>query len=94
LSWCAGREHRHKAAVRVAGAATATRKRIGAPIKPSERARIDETLAAARAHLDAESYDVAWRTGHTATLDSILESELSVRSSARLTDTSGDRSGV
>jgi len=94
LSWCASREHRHEAAVRLAGAATATRQRIGAPIKPSERARIDEALAHARAHMHPASYDAAWRTGHTATLDSLLESEVSERSSARPTDTSGDQSGV
>ena len=64
--------------MRLAAAATVTRKRIGAPVKPSERARIDETLADAKAHLDPESYDVAWRMGHTATLDSILESQASV----------------
>jgi predicted ATPase len=94
LSWCAGRQQRHEAAVRLAGAATATRKRIGASIKPSERSRVEETLSDARAHLDPESYDAAWRTGHTATLDSILGAEVSLRSSAHPTDTSSDRSGV
>jgi predicted ATPase len=78
LSWCASRQHRHAVAVRLAAAAAVTRKRIGASLKPSERARIDETLADAKAHMDRESYDAAWRTGHTATLDSILESEVSV----------------
>ncbi|HEU4691001.1 MAG TPA: tetratricopeptide repeat protein, partial [Vicinamibacterales bacterium] len=78
LSWCASRQHRHEVAVRLTAAAAVTRKRIGVPLKPSERARIDETLADAKAHMDPESYDAAWRTGHTATLDSILESEVSV----------------
>jgi predicted ATPase len=94
LSWCASRQHRHEAAVRLAAAATVTRTRIGVPVKPSERARIDETLADAKAHLEPESYDAAWRTGHTATLDSILESEVSERFPDHLTDTSGDRSGA
>ena len=94
LSWCAGCQRRDDAAVRLASAAAATRQRIGAPIKASERARIDETLANARARIDPEAYAVAWREARTATLDSILEAELSVRSEARPTDISAGRSGA
>jgi predicted ATPase len=94
LSWCASRQNRHEAAVRLAAAATMTRTRIGASVKPSERARVDETLANARAHMDPESYDAARRMGHTATLDSILHSEESVRSPDSLTDISRDLSGA
>ena len=94
LSWCAGCQHRDEAAVKLASAAAAIRQRIGAPIKPSERARIDETLAHAKARIDPDVYAVAWREARTATLDSILETETSVRPEARPTDTSVGRSGA
>ena len=87
-------ERRDEAAVRLASAAAAIRQRIGAPIKPSERARIDETLAHAREHIDPEVYAVAWRDARTATLESILEMVLSARPEVGPTDTSADRSSV
>jgi tetratricopeptide (TPR) repeat protein len=83
LSWCAGCQRRDEAAVRLASAAAAIRQRIGAPNKPSERARIDETLLHARARIDPETYAVAWREARTATLDSILETEPSVPGRSR-----------
>ncbi len=94
LSWCAGCEGRDEPAVRLASAAAAIRQRIGAPIKPSERARIDETLAHAREHIDPEVYAVAWRDARTATLESILEMALSARPEVGPTDIAADRSSV
>jgi predicted ATPase/serine/threonine protein kinase len=87
LAWCAGCQRRDEAAVRLASAAAAIRQRIGTPNKPSERARIDETLVHARARIDQDTYAVAWQEARTATLDSILET-------AGATDISADRSGV
>ena len=80
--------------MRLASAAAAFRQRIGAPIKPSERARIDETLAHARARIDPEVYAVASREAPTATLDSIVQMALSVPPEARPTDISADRLSV
>ena len=94
LSWCTGCQRRDEAAVRLASAAAAIRQRIGAPIKRSERTRIDETLAQARARLDPEAYAVAWHEARTATLESILEAELSVRPEPGPTDMSAGRSSA
>jgi predicted ATPase/serine/threonine protein kinase len=93
LSWCAGCQRRDEAAVRLAAAAAAIRQRIGAPNKPSERARIDETLVHARARIDPENYAAAWREGRTATLDSILETK-PCGPRPGTTDISADPSGV
>jgi tetratricopeptide (TPR) repeat protein len=82
LAWCAGCQCRDEAAVKLASAAAAIRQRIGAPNRPSERARIDETLLRVRARIDPETYAEAWREARTATLDSILETEPSVRPDA------------
>ena len=43
--------------------------------KQAERERIDKTLDQARGRLTAEAYEDAWREGHTAPLDRILEIE-------------------
>jgi predicted ATPase len=94
LAWCAGCQRRDAAAVRLAGAAVAIRQQIGAPIKPAERTRIDQLLARAKERLDPDAYAAAWREARTATLDAILETELTVRPEARATDISADRSGA
>ena len=79
LSFCASRQNRDETAVRLASAAAAVRLRIGAPLRPLEHARIDETLAQARERIDPEAYAAAWREGRTATMDSILASEAGAR---------------
>ena len=84
LSWCTGCQHRDEAAVRLASAAAAIRQRIGAPIKLSERARIDETLAHARARLDPAAYAEAWREARRATLESITRVGAERAAGARL----------
>lgn len=76
LAWRFGCERRYRAAVRLASAAAAIRQRIGAPIKPTERERIDETLAHARSRIDADTFAHVWREARFETLDAILESEL------------------
>jgi hypothetical protein len=92
LSWCAGLQQRDEAAVRLAGAATAIRQRIGAPIKAAERARVDETLARARARIDPDAYEVAWRVGRTAALDAILQTEPTLPPEGGPSDISAGRS--
>jgi predicted ATPase len=72
LSRCAGKQSRHEAAVRLAGAAAAIRQHIGAPNKPLDREKVDLTLAQARAGLGDEAYSAAWKEGHSAPLDRIL----------------------
>jgi hypothetical protein len=69
LSWCAGALQRDREAVTLASAAAAIRLKIGAPAKPNERERIDETLAAARRRISADAYASAWQDGCTASLD-------------------------
>ena len=76
LSWCAGCQSRDVDAVTLAGAAAAIRARLGAPPKPVEQEKIDETLALARTRLGADAYGEAWRRGRTLALDQVLESSL------------------
>jgi len=75
LSWCAVCQSRAEAAVMLVGAAAAIRQRTAAPAKAAERERIDKTLAQARSRITAEAYEEAWREGHSAPLDRILEIE-------------------
>jgi predicted ATPase len=75
LSWCAIRQSRAEAAVTLASAAAAIRRRIGAQAKAAERERIEKTLDQARAAITPDAYATAWRDGHTAPLDRILEIE-------------------
>jgi predicted ATPase/serine/threonine protein kinase len=72
LASCAGLQSRDVEAVRLASAAAAIRLRIGAPAKPLEREKVDDTLARARARLGADAYSEAWREGRTASLERIL----------------------
>jgi predicted ATPase len=75
LSWCAICQSRAEAAVTLASAAVAIRQRMGAQAKPAERERLEKTLDQARAAIAPEAYASAWRYGHTAPLDRILEME-------------------
>lgn len=73
LSWCATCQRRDEEAVALASAAAAIRQRIAAPAKADERQRIDRTLEQARARINAEAYDRAWREGHTTSIERLLE---------------------
>jgi tetratricopeptide (TPR) repeat protein len=75
LAWCAICQSRAEAAVSLTSAAAAIRKRMGAQAKAAERERIERTLDQARSRLTAEAYENAWRAGHSAPLDRILEIE-------------------
>ena len=75
LAWCAICQSRDEAAVTLVSAAATIRQRMAASAKAAERERIDKTLDQARRRLTAEAYENAWREGHTAPLDRILEIE-------------------
>jgi predicted ATPase/serine/threonine protein kinase len=76
LSWCAGSQGRDVDAVTLSGAAATIRARLGAPPKPPEQEKIDETLALARTRIGADACAEAWRAGRTLPLDQVLESSL------------------
>ncbi len=78
-SYCAGRQHRDAAAVRLLCAAAAIRQRIGAPARQAERDRLDETLAHAKTRLGPNAFAKAWSDGRTMTLDAIVMAERSAR---------------
>ena len=50
-------------ASRMLGAAHALRAQIGAPLPPVARGRVEETMAAARAALGPDAFEVGWATG-------------------------------
>jgi predicted ATPase/serine/threonine protein kinase len=72
LSSCAGSQSRYEEAVLLGSAATALRMKLGAPAKPAEQQKLDETLALARAHLSAPAYAEAWGRGRVAPLEQLL----------------------
>ena len=80
LSWCAVCQSRDEAAVTLLSAAAAIRQKTAALAKAAEREKIDKTLDQARSRITAEAYENAWREGHTAPLDRVLEIETVARS--------------
>jgi predicted ATPase len=77
LAWCASRQGRDDEAVRLAGAASAIRQRVGAPARRSEREAVERTLGQARQRLSGDAYAAAWREGLAAPLDRLLENATS-----------------
>jgi tetratricopeptide (TPR) repeat protein len=75
LSWCAARQSRYAAAVRLAGAAAVIRERIGVPAEPAEGQKLEGTTREARRALGRGAYERAWTTGRTMTIDQVLASE-------------------
>jgi predicted ATPase/class 3 adenylate cyclase/DNA-binding CsgD family transcriptional regulator len=59
-------------ALRLCAVAEAIRQDIGVPLPPSERARYEDTLARARATLDASAFSVAFAEGSTMTPEQAL----------------------
>jgi hypothetical protein len=53
------------------GAPTALRMKLGAPSKPAEQQKLDDTLAVARAHLSAAAYADAWGRGRVVPLEQL-----------------------
>jgi tetratricopeptide (TPR) repeat protein len=75
LSWCAMCQSRGEAAITLVSAAAAIRQKTATPARAAERERIEKTLDRARAGITPEAYANAWRQGHAAPLDRILEIE-------------------
>jgi predicted ATPase/serine/threonine protein kinase len=75
LSSCAESQSRAEAAIALISAAAAIRQRTATPARAAERERIEKTLDRARAGITPEAYAKAWRHGHSAPLDRILEIE-------------------
>jgi predicted ATPase len=86
LSWCAGCQSRHEAAVTLAAAAAAIRRKVGAPAKQAEREKIERTLAQARAGLDPDRYANAWNEGFTAPLERVVGEQEQPRNPNRIWD--------
>ncbi len=58
---------------RLLGAADAIRRTIRSPLFPSEQAEYEATIAAMRAQLGEDAFDVQWRIGASITLERALE---------------------
>jgi hypothetical protein len=57
----------------LAGAATALRERIGAPLVPTEKVKLDADLDPARRGLPAAGATTAWMRGWASSLDEAIE---------------------
>jgi DNA-binding CsgD family transcriptional regulator len=84
-------------AARLWGAAYALREDIGSPLPPDERALQEPYFAAARAHLEEESWEVAWKEGFEMSIDEAVDYALfektdPLASTAPLTSPSDARS--
>ena len=79
LAWCASCQSRDASAVRLASAAAAIRRRIGAPAKQKEKDTVERTLAQASTRLTLEAFADAWKDGRTGTLDRLLGVEAEPR---------------
>jgi predicted ATPase/DNA-binding winged helix-turn-helix (wHTH) protein len=63
-------------ALRLAGAAAALRQKIGAPLTPAEKARLESNLESARPGLSEMSTAAAWQEGWELPLDRAIEEAL------------------
>ncbi|MGH9602710.1 MAG: tetratricopeptide repeat protein, partial [Terriglobales bacterium] len=61
-------------ALRLAGAASAIRQTLGAPLTPAEQGHVDQSLDAARRALPGAAATAAWMEGWTMPLEKALES--------------------
>ncbi|MCW5849046.1 MAG: tetratricopeptide repeat protein [Anaerolineae bacterium] len=69
LASLAAAQGQFERAIRLLGATTALRAALGIAALPTHRAESDGVQAAARAHLDAAVYAVAWARGQTMSVD-------------------------
>ena len=74
----AAAESRPEKALRLAGFADALRESIGAPLPPSEQARVDRMIAPARAALPESTVAAEWEAGQSLALEQAIELALSV----------------
>ena len=73
LARSAARQARWERALRLAGAATALRERIGAPLAPTEKVKLDSDLDPARRGLDGADATTAWMRGWATSPDEAIE---------------------
>ena len=73
LARSAARQGAWERALRLAGAATALRERIGAPLAPTEKVRFDADLEPARRGLPGAEATTAWMRGWTTSPDEAIE---------------------
>ena len=64
-------------AVRLWSTAETLGQAVGAPIRPSERPRYEQTMAQARAQMGEEAFLLAWKDGRAMSLDQAIEAALS-----------------
>jgi tetratricopeptide (TPR) repeat protein len=69
----AARQERWERALRLAGAATALRQRIGAPLAPTEKVKLDADLDPARRALPGAAATTAWMGGWALSPDGAIE---------------------
>jgi class 3 adenylate cyclase/Tfp pilus assembly protein PilF len=73
----AAAEAQPQKALQLAGFAAALRELIGAPLPPSEQARVDRMIAPARTALPEPAATAAWETGRSMALEQAIELALS-----------------
>lgn len=73
----AAAEGDHQKALQLAGFASALRESIGAPLPPSEQARVDRMIAPARAALPESIASAEWETGRCLELEKAIDLALS-----------------
>jgi predicted ATPase/tetratricopeptide (TPR) repeat protein/tRNA A-37 threonylcarbamoyl transferase component Bud32 len=73
LARLAARQGRWERALRLAGAATALRQRIGAPLAPTEKVKLDADLDPARQGLPGAAATTAWMRGWATSPDEAIE---------------------
>jgi DNA-binding NarL/FixJ family response regulator len=78
----AAAQRQHESALRLAAAATSLHDRIGAPLTPSSRARLDRALEPARRSLSAEAAESAWQAGSILDLEQIVSAALAITAPA------------
>jgi tetratricopeptide (TPR) repeat protein len=69
----AARQERWEQALRLGGAATALRQRIGAPLAPTEKVKLDADLDPARRGLPGAAATTAWMSGWAMSPDGAIE---------------------
>ena len=74
----AAAENNLEKALRLAGFADALRESIGAPLPPSEQARVDHMIAPARGALPESIVAVEWEAGRSLKLEQAIELALSI----------------
>jgi tetratricopeptide (TPR) repeat protein len=69
----AARQQRWERALRLAGAATGLRQRIGAPLAPTEKVKLDADLDPARQGLSGAAATTSWMRGWATSPDEAIE---------------------